>query len=167
MKTIIILILLSFSLISLAETANYSVQEGKLHKGGSLSVEVLDETNGFKVRMKYEIKKRPWIPISADQLKGETLLDLPEQFKDERGYLELESVGEMKVEGATIKFVKRVNIGTFKDAFEAEIFPNNGRSKTTIIYHPLLKSAGWGKVEIKFISDVPLLNGYTIIAAMN
>lgn len=94
------------------------------------------------------------------------MLDLPADFRDERGYLELETKGEMKISDARLKFLKRINIGSLRNGFLIEVYPDNGKSKTRISYHSELPSAGWAKVEITFISHVPLLNGYQLHAEL-
>lgn len=166
MKTIITLLLFIMTMNSKADTAFYNVKEGKLHKGGNLQVKVLDTLQTFTVHLNYEIVKKGWVPVPSEFLKGDMTTNLPEQFKDERGYLELETVGTMKVDKATLKFVKRMNYGALKDAFLIEILSDNKKSKTTVIYHPELPAVGWAKVEITFMSDIGLLDGYQIIAEL-
>lgn len=150
----------------MAQTAHYTVKEGKLHKGGSVTVKVLDAIQSFKVKTSYEIEKKGWVPVPSEYLKGETITDLPEQFRDERGYLELETRREMKIEKAKLKFVKRTNVGQKKNAFVIDVLPDNNRSKTTITYHPELPALGWASVVITFISDIPMLNGYQVVAEL-
>jgi hypothetical protein len=167
MKSLLTFIILTFTLLSFAaanEKANYNVKEGKLHKGGALTVETFEDTNEFRVKANYEIYKRSWVPVSNDQLKGEEITTLPNQFKDERGYLELEEKGEMVVLDAKIKFIKRVDYKDLKDAYLIEVLPNNGKSKSLVTYHPSIPAAGWANVEIIFISNINLLNGYKLIA---
>ena len=166
MKTLITLISLFMTLTSMAQTANYTVKEGKLHKGGTVTVKVIDTVNAFKVKTTYEIDKKAWVPVGSEYLKGETITNLPEQFKDERGYLELETRKEMKIEKAKLKFIKRTTVGKNKDAFVIEVLPDNNKSRTTITYHPDLPALGWASVVITFISDLPLLNGYQVIAEL-
>lgn len=42
-----------------SQEAHYKIRPGKLHKGGNVVVNILDELDSFKVRMRYEISKRP------------------------------------------------------------------------------------------------------------
>lgn len=164
MKTLIAALVLSLSSFAFAEVADYTVKEGKLHKGGVLTAETIEGTDEFRVKAVYEIYKKGWVPVPADQLKGEETTTLPTQFKDERGYLELEQKGEMTVMDAKIKFIKRVDYNEYKNAYLIEVLPQNGRSKTQVIYHPEVKAAGWAKVEITFISNIAILNGYKLVA---
>lgn len=165
MKTIILsFIFILSSAFADDSTAHYKLREGKLHKGGAATVKVLPHKDLFIVKMNYQIYKRGWVPVPDDQLKGETVIELPAAFKDERGYLELETRGTMSVPDAELKFIRRTNLGKYKDAFEAMVLPKNGRSKIEVIYHPDIPGAGWGQVRTIFISDIPLLNGYQAIA---
>lgn len=146
-----------------AQHADYSIRPGKLHKGGSAWVEVQPETDKFTVKMTYEIIKKAWVPVPSQHLKGETILDFPPEFRDESGYLELESQGTMDLPNAHLRFLRRTIIGNKQNAYQLLVLPNNGKSKIEIIYHPELPAVGWGNVRITFISEVPLLNGYEVI----
>lgn len=164
MKTLIALLTLTLSLFAFADVADYSVKEGKLHKGGMLKVETKEDSSEYQVKAQYEVYKRAWVPVPADQLKGDETTTLPSQFKDERGYLELEQKGEMVIHKAKIKFIKRADYKEYKNAYVIEVLPENGKSKTIVTYHPEVKAAGWAKVEITFISNIGMLNGYQLIA---
>lgn len=91
-------------------------------------------------------------------------MELPPEFRDERGYLELEQVGSMSLPKADLKYLGRVDFRNYENAHKALIIPHNGKSKTEIIYHPELPGVGWGRVRTIFISSVPILNGYQAIA---
>lgn len=110
--------------------------------------------------MNYEIYKKILVPVPDDFLKGETVLELPPEFRDERGYLELETKGTMEIEKAKLQFIKRVKWKNVKDAYQVMILPKNGKSKIEVTYHPSIPAAGWGRVVVTFISKIPLLNGY-------
>jgi hypothetical protein len=158
----ILLTFICFISTAFAQTAHYDVKEGKLHKGGRLSVEVVNRTEMFRVKVKYAIDKRGWPPVPSDDLRGESIIDLPVAFADERGYLELESKLEMKLPEANLKFVKKEG-----SSFVVDVLPYNGKSSIRITYHSELPAAGWKRVVITFISKVPLLNGHQIRAELN
>lgn len=163
MKVMTLFSVLLFTVNVFATTkANYNILEGKLHKGGKAYTEVLPNSKSFTVRMGYEISKKPLVPVPSEYLKGEEIIDLPLMFQDERGYLELETRGQIKLDDGVIKFVKRTTAGNLKDAFEVLVLPKNGRSKIEIVYHPDLPSVGWSKMKVTFISKVPLLDNYQI-----
>lgn len=145
------------------QVANYQIEKGKLHTGGSARVEVLESSAlKFVAKLNYQIQKKILVPIPEDQLKGETIFEFPPEFRDERGYLELETKGALELEDARILFVKRVSWRGLKDAYQILILPRNGRSKVEVIYHPSIKAAGWGKILVTFINSVPIFNGYQI-----
>jgi len=143
--------------------AHYQINEGKLHRNGKASIEVLDDPNLYKVKMDYVIKKKKLVPVPSKYLEGETVINLPSLFKDERGYLELEKEKQMEVDGARLVHLGRTTLREFKDAHKIRVFLKNGKSKIELIYHPTLPGTGWDQIKIIFISDVPLLDGYTII----
>lgn len=145
----------------------YKIKPGKLHKGGTVNVSILDEKDSFKVKMRYEISKKTWLPVPTHYLKGETVQELPLSFKDERGYLELEALGTISTPKAVITFLKRTDFGELKNAYEILVRPINGKFRTKIIYHPEIPSLGWGKVDISFIDSNPLFNGYEVVAEIN
>lgn len=149
------------------EEVHYKIKPGKLHKSGSVVVSILDEKDSFKVKMRYEISKKTWLPVPNHYLKGETIQELPISFKDERGYLELEALGTISTPKAIITFLKRTDFGELKNAYEILVRPINGKFKTKIIYHPELPSLGWGKVDISFVDNNPLFNGYEVVAEIN
>ncbi len=163
MKATILFSVLLFATNALASAkASYNILEGKLHKGGSAYTEILPNSQKFTVRMGYEIKKKALVPVPSEFLKGEEIIDLPLMFQDERGYLELEARGQIKLDDGVIKFVKRTTTGKLKDAYEVLVLPRNGRSKIQIVYHPELPSVGWSDMKVTFISKVPLLDNYQI-----
>lgn len=144
--------------------ANYTIEKGKLHTGGTARVEVLDSSEDkYITKLNYHIQKKILVPLPEDQLKGESIFEFPPQFRDERGYLELETKGSIELEKVKLQFVKRVNWRGLKNAYQALIIPKNGKSKIEIIYHPSIKAAGWGRVLVTFVSSVPILNGYQIM----
>lgn len=156
-----LLILTNFALAG--ESANYHIEKGKLHSGGVAKVEVLENSpEKFVAKLNYHIYKKILVPIPEDQLKGETVFEFPPEFRDERGYLELETKGVIELEKAKLQFVKRVKWKNFKDAYQVLILPKNGRSKIEAIYHPSIKAAGWGRVLVTFINSVPIFNGYQV-----
>ena len=152
----ITLILITFLTSNLIHAkANYKVTEGKLHKGGSASVTVVDNSKAFTLKMNYRLQKKGLVPVSEKHLMGEKAIDLPIQFRDERGYLE--------VDGAKLTYLGRTAINNkLNDAHRMMVTLKNGKGKVEVIYHPELPEAGWHKLTLTFISDIPLLNGYRV-----
>ncbi len=169
MKKIIALTFLVLSqLVFAGPVADYTIQKGKLHTGGKARVEIIESSSEkFIVNLSYEIYKKILVPIPDEDLKGESLFQLPSEFRDERGYLELQTKGTMQIEEAKLHFVKRLKWNNLTDAYQILILPNNGRSKIEIIYHPSVKAAGWAKINIVFISKAPILNGYQVLIDLN
>lgn len=154
--------------VAASDTANYHILKGKLHSGGSAKVVITENSaERYVAQMTYEIDKKILVPIPNDVLRGENIISLPPEFRDENGYMELEAKGSMDIEKARLQFVKRVNWKTFNDAYQIIIFPKNGKSKIEVTYHPSVPAAGWGRVIVTFISNVPLLNGYQAIIELN
>ena len=164
MKTITTLTLLFFAQLSFAgNIAHYHIEKGKLHTGGTASVEITESNaNKFTTKLNYEIRKKILVPIPDDQLKGQMVLDLPPEFRTEIGYMELETKGVMDIGEATLKFVRKLTWNHLTNAYEILILPKNGKTKIEIFYHPTLPAAGWGEVDVTFISSVPVLNGYLV-----
>ena len=165
MKSLLVFLLLSSQ--AFAQTsADYKVLAGKLHKSGSVKVSILPVPEKFKVQMDYNVKKKDWVPVPAKLLKGKTVMEFPEEFKTETGYQNLEKQKSMQIPKAVLKFVKRADFGNLKNAYFLEVLPTNKKTKIDIVYHPSLPSVGWEKVQITFISKIPLLNGYELIAKL-
>ncbi|MBC7540236.1 MAG: hypothetical protein H7281_15530 [Bacteriovorax sp.] len=162
MKLIFFLLIITYSSITLAlEIASYHILKGSLHKGGIAKIEITDKTKKkFIAKMNYEIYKRMLVPVPSKFLKGETIIELPPEFKDKRGYLLLEKKGTMDIEKAKIKFIRRTTWQGKNDAMEILILPTNGKSRVQVTYHPTIPAAGWGRVIITFISPYPILDGY-------
>lgn len=170
MKKLIILFLFIFmtNLSVAADIANYHILKGKLHSGGKAQVEITENSQDkFVAKMNYEIYKKILIPIPDDVLKGENIITLPPEFRDERGYMELAIKGTMEIEKARLQFIKRAKWKNFNDAYQIVIFPKNGKSKIEVLYHPSVPAAGWGRVLVTFISNAPILNGYQAYIELN
>lgn len=162
------LILITFLSTTLAfAKADYKITEGKLHKGGNATVTVVDDTKSFTLKMTYRLQKKDLVPVPSKHLSGQTMIDLPGQFKDERGYLELEQKKKMDVDGAKLTYLGRTAIDKkLNDAHKILVTLKNGRGKIEVIYHPQLPEAGWYKLTMTFISDIPLLNGYRVVGEL-
>lgn len=170
MKKLITLLLSIFFInqTMAADIANYHILKGKLHSGGKAQVEITENSpERFVAKMTYEIYKKILVPIPDDVLKGENIIELPPEFRDERGYMELETKGTMEIEKAKLQFIKRVKWMDYKDAYQILILPKNGKSKIEVTYHPSVPAAGWGRVIVTFISNVPILNGYQAFIELN
>lgn len=160
-------VILIFSSYAYAQSnADYRVLAGKLHKSGSVKVSILPTPQKFKVQMDYDVKKKDWVPVPAKLLKGKSVMEFPEDFKTESGYQNLEKQKSMTIHKAILKFVKRADFGNLKNAYFLQVLPTNKRTKIDIVYHPSLPSVGWEKVKITFISKIPLLNGYVLVAEL-
>lgn len=166
-KITLILITLLFSSLACAK-ANYKILEGKLHKGGIASVTVTESSKSFTLRMSYRLQKKELVPVPSKHLAGETTITLPTQFKDERGYLELEQKKVMDVDGAKLTYLGRTSIDKkLDDAHRILVNLKNGKGKIEVVYHPQLPEAGWHKLTMTFISSIPLLNGYRVVGELS
>lgn len=147
-----------------SEIATYNIQKGLLHTGGSASVQILENApEHFVAKLKYKILKKILVPIPDDQLEGESIIEFPQEFKDERGYMELETKGTIELKDVVLNFIKKVKWSGHSDAYQFSIIPKNGKTKILAVYHPALPAAGWMKLVITFINNIPIFNGYEII----
>lgn len=152
MKFVIIFISVFFSHTLLGSSiAKYSVEPGALHTGGSAVVENLSHPSKFIVNLKYQLKKKIYVPIDDEKLKGEIDYELPIEFKNERGYQELEVLKHIELDEAILNFEKKADFGKLKNAYYFQVLPKNGKSKVDVIYHPSLPGVGWGKIDIFII----------------
>jgi hypothetical protein len=72
----------------------------------------------------------------------------------------------MKIAKAQLIFKKRADAGKYKNAYFFEVRPTNKKSKVEIIYHPDIPSVGWLEVDITFLSNIPILDGYELKARL-
>lgn len=152
---------------SSATSADYKVKKGKLHEGGKVHVEILPETEKFKVQMTFAIKKKRLVPVPEKLLKGETTMEFPDEFRTEKGYKHLEQAKTLEIPKARLEFLKRVPMPNLKkEAYLLKVLPNNKKTEIEILYHPKLPAVGWDRVEITFISKIPLLDGYEVKAEL-
>ncbi len=164
MLKIILIFFIVFNAYVFADQSDYLIERGKLHNGGNATLVDLDnEENGFfTIKINYEIIKKKLAPIPEDQLKGESEIIFPSEFRTEVGYQNLEKVKSMEIKGTVIEFQKRVDIGVLKNGYEVIVYPRNKRSKILFYYHPELNHLGWKEVSIILINKLPVLNGYEI-----
>lgn len=147
-----------------SDSADYEIKKGKLHKGGDVKVEILPDREKFKVKMTFDVEKKEFVPVPSSLLKGKTVMEFPEAFRTEDGYIELERKKEMDIPKARLKFVRRINLLNNRRAYQIKVLPTNNKTEIDITYNPDLPSVGWSKVKITFISRIPLLDGYEIVA---
>ena len=163
--TKILIILFSFLITnSFANSiANYSADPGALHTGGSAQVQNLEHDSKFIVHLIYQLKKKFYVPVDDEKLKGEIDYELPIEFKTERGYLELEALKTIELEKAQLKFIKRLDFGKYKNAYQFQIIPKNEKSLIEVIYHPAIPGVGWGKIDILIMINKLGIDHYQII----
>lgn len=166
MKNTLIAFLFTFSLPLLAEQITHTVARGKHHKGGEIIIETIrSNEDSFTARLKYSLKKKFYIPISNEKLKGELEQTLPTSFATLEGYLGLEMNGAMELEKARIEFVERVDVGQFYDSFHFVILPHNKKWKADIWYHPDVDSIGWHQSKIT-VYTIPILGEYELTSRL-
>lgn len=153
--------------LSAATSADYKIKKGKLHEGGKVHVEILPESEKFKVLMTFAVKKKKYVPVPEKLLKGDTTMEFPDEFRTEKGYKHLEQAKTLEIPKARLQFVKRVPLpNQKKEAYLLKVLPNNKKTEIEILYHPSLPSVGWERVDITFISKIPLLDGYEVKAEL-
>jgi hypothetical protein len=166
-----ILFLMMFSLSALAtiEVLNFKINPGKLHAGGKAAakIESIDSAKGIMLAfLAYEVVKKPLVPVPDEYLKGTEKQELPLDFIDERGYLNLEAKGPLKLEDATVYHLGRTKIGSRTGVHHVKIVATNGRSMTEVFYHPEVPELGWVKVRLTLYTPIPLLKNYSIEAVL-
>ncbi len=152
MRRAILTFLVLLSPIIFANTiVKYNVDPGVLHTGGSAIVENLKHDSKFLVNIKYQLKKKIYVPIEDEKLKGETDYELPMEYQTERGYQELEALKKIEIDDAFLYFTKRADYKNLKNAYFFQVHPKNGKSKVHVVYHPNLPGVGWAQIDIFII----------------
>jgi hypothetical protein len=165
MKALALLMLMTTSLFASVDTLSYKIQPGKLHQGGTLEAfvaKVDTEKNVMDVTIKYDVVKKPLVPVSAELLKSSMTLELPLEFQDERGYLQLEITKVRDSEKATIHHAGRVDIGNLKNAHHIRILNKRGKFECDLYYHPSVPELGWPQVRL--LLNVSILKNYEMNA---
>ncbi len=140
----------------------HDIAKGQHHKGGEIRIEVSSNTaTSFTAKIAYKIKKKFYVPVGDSKLQGDVEQGLPKIFSTKEGYTHLEQVGSIKVDRATVKFIKRESIGEYYDAFKIEIIPDNGKWKGFLWYHPSVEGVGWIKSDLTLLS-IPVLGDYSL-----
>ncbi|MES2526468.1 MAG: hypothetical protein V4598_05250 [Bdellovibrionota bacterium] len=161
-----LLVLSLFPVAFAANSADYQVQPGKLHRKGKVIVNILPDPEKYRVKMDFNVKKKDYVPVPGKLLRGTTIMEFPKEFRTEKGYKNLEKKKKISIHKADLQFIKRADVGKLKDAYFFEVRPTNKKSKIEIIYHPTLPSVGWLEVDITFLSEIPVLNGYELEAKL-
>lgn len=160
LKSILFSILFTLSLHSYGDVIFHNIAKGKHHKGGEIKIEALEaNSDSFVAHISYKIKKKIYIPIGSNKLKGSVKQSLPTTFSEKEGYDYLQSIGSLKVKKATVKFIKRESIGSYYDSYKIQILPDNGKWKGYLWYHPSVNGVGWLKSELTLL-DIPVLGDY-------
>lgn len=161
-----ILISLLFSQLALAYTKDeFKILRGKLHAGGSLTVDTgatINNGQDIDLNFEYKIDKKGLVPVPSEYLQGEYKQAIPTMFLDERGYIELARVKSMKISEATISYLGRVDVGEHKGAYKVKIAADNKKSEIELVYHPHLDGLGWGYLKLTIFTEIPLLGSYVI-----
>jgi len=145
------------------EKSVFNVYGGKLHTGGRIEALVDPDqarSGVVTVKLKYAVRKKIYVPVPQSVLNGDEEQDIPESFLDERGYLELESKGSSELEKVTLIHQGRFNLGKFLNCHKVLIKAKNGKSSTTVYFHPSLKGLGWKMIELVLHTNIPALGDY-------
>ncbi len=163
MKTLIFALLFTVGAMA-SEMTTFDILPGKLHKGGFLTAEpeMIPNTDSMIIEMKYEILKKGLVPVPSEFLKGSYEQKLPAIFLDERGYLELEKKGSMKIDEATVKHLGKAEYRGMDDAHYVQIIPDNHKSEIFLVYHPAAPGLGWDKVKLVLHTGLPMLDDYVL-----
>ncbi len=165
MKALALLVFFTTTLHASIESLGYKIQPGKLHQGGTLEALVVKtdlEKNVMEVLIKYDVVKKPMVPVSAELLKSSMTLELPLEFQDERGYLDLEISKVRDSEKATIHHAGRVTVGALKDVHHIRILNKRGKFECDLYYHPSVPELGWPQVRL--LLNVAILKNYEMKA---
>jgi len=171
-QILVILMAMAMSFTSFAEVnyvngvevINHSVESGKFHKSGNLSLTKYEALNDeFRAVISYKLKSKWYVPgMFKKFFKGTYEFSLPESMAVEQGYLDLRDNGPIVVANgdkvATVRYVSQLDLTSFTDVHKIEI-----RSKSTIspdypegkwhmflYYHPSISSMGIVKTEIYY-----------------
>lgn len=168
-KLIAFVFLMICSAIAASGVLHFTVLPGKLHQGGKAAAQLIsiNKTNQtMTVNLAYEIYKKVLVPVPDEYLKGSDKQELPLEFIDERGYLNLEINKTMDLPEATLVHLGRVTVGQHKNGHHVRIVAKNGKSETEVFFHPHLPELGWGKVRITLHTPIPLLKNYSMEAVL-
>lgn len=170
MKSFTVLFLLvSFSAFASIDMIKFKILPGKFHQGGKASASLLStdtQRSVMVVKLEYEVFKKALVPVPNEYLKGGLDQELPLEFSDERGYLNLEAHGTMELPEATLIHLGRVTVGTNLQGHHVRIKAKNGRSETDVYYHPHIPELGWGKVGLLLHTPIPMLKDYALEAVL-
>ena len=144
--------------------STYEIVPGKLHKGGSLVATPDSEAvpGTTTISIEYEIIRKNLVPIPNSYLRGTYEQSLPSEFLEEAGYLELETLGALEVDGATLVHQGRIPLRNLSDAHSIQIIPDNGKSEIFLLYHPSLPGLGWDQIKLVLHTNLPILGDYLI-----
>lgn len=134
----------------LAETIIHNIIPGSLHRGGTITIKVIEERQeDFDAEVSYTIIPKPLVPIPAKYRKGSFLATLPIEYLDERGYEDLR--GQIHVQnGAKLEHLGRKNIQGFAQTHHVRLIPSSNKWKLEAWYHPSVKSTGWAQLMMEF-----------------
>lgn len=166
---LILSLLFSLSAFAGADVLTFKILPGKFHQGGKASASLLSTDaarNVMVVKLTYEVQKKALIPVPSEFLKGEDKQELPLEFIDERGFLNLEVKKTMELPEATLVHLGRVVLGSHTRAHHVRIIAKNGRSETDVFFHPHLPELGWGKVRLLLHTSIPFLKDYSLEAVL-
>lgn len=167
MKLFVILALISVSATASINSLKYNILPGLYHKGGSIEARVTEVDPArevMEVTMDYDVIKKPFVPAPAGVLNNSMSMELPIEFQDERGYLELARRGTIEIEKATLTYLGRVNFGKYENAHLIRIVGKNGKFECEVTYHPQVPELGWPHVELTL--HVSILKNYKIVAEL-
>lgn len=168
-KIAALFLILSISAFADPDVLNFKILPGKFHQGGKASASVLStdaQRAVMVVKLEYEVVKKALVPVPSEYLRGGLNQELPLEFIDERGYLNLEINRTLDLPEAILIHLGRVTIGSYQNGHHVRIKAKNGRSETDVYYHPNLPELGWGKVGLMLHTPIPMFKDYSLEAIL-
>lgn len=168
-KLLSLAVLISTSAMAASDAMNFKIIPGKLHQGGKASADLLTtnkEKGVMVVKLAYEVYKKALVPVPDEYLKGSVDQELPLEFIDERGYLNLENSKTLELDDAILVHMGRSVVAGHGNGHHVRIKAKNGRSETDVYFHPHLPELGWGKVRLVLHTPIPMLKNYSMEAVL-
>lgn len=165
MNVLLFILFITSSIFAGIDSLKYKITPGEYHSGGTLEAVVgkIDTTlQTMEVQIKYNVIKKSYIPAPGSMLKNIFVFELPLDFQDERGYLNLERGKIIENDKVSAKHVGRVNLGKLTNAHHVKITGKNGKYVCDVYYHPSIPELGWSKLGLWL--NLSLLSNYQLNA---
>lgn len=140
----------------------HQIDTTRIARKGNIMIQYRDvSVESIELKLNYEFEFRFMMMRRSE--KGMTTQEIPADFKEEQGYIDLERDGIYEDDKVRLTHLGRTDWRSYYDCHVIHVFPKSRRAnwEAEFTYCPDLPEIGIGKVEFS-ATNIPIIGNYSL-----